>query len=95
MLTKHYCFPGTTPGTDAKDTRYTFIDIETTGLKRDTTILYLIGCGYYEKDSLCIVQWFNDDGVSEPAMLLALRDFLMKHPAPLLPLMERVLTSPT
>lgn len=83
MLTKHYCFPGTTPETDAKDTRYTFIDIETTGLKRDTTILYLIGCGYYEKDSLCIVQWFNDDGVSEPAMLLALREFLTQHPAPL------------
>ena len=38
--------------------RYTFIDIETTGLKRDATILYLIGCGWHENDDYHIIQWF-------------------------------------
>lgn len=83
MLTKHYCFPSGTAQTAGKG-RYTFIDIETTGLKRDATILYLIGCGWHENDDYHIIQWFNDDGVSEPAMLLALQDFLSGHPAPLL-----------
>lgn len=83
MLTKHYCFPGGSSKTETEEQRYIFIDIETTGLKRDTTILYLIGCGYYEQDNLCIIQWFNDDGISEPAMLLALREFLVQHPDPL------------
>ncbi len=83
MFIKQYRFPSGVPKAATAGKRYTFIDIETTGLKRDATILYLIGCGYYERENFCIIQWFNDDGVSEPAMLLALQDFLTKHPAPL------------
>ena len=83
MFIKQYRFPSGVPKAAAAGENYTFIDIETTGLKRDATILYLIGCGYYEGNDFCIIQWFNDDGVSEPAMLLALQDFLTKHPAPL------------
>lgn len=83
MFVKQYRFPRSVPENSSIGQRYTFIDIETTGLKRDTTILYLIGCGYYEEDTFYIVQWFNDDGVSEPAMLLALQDFLKQHPYPL------------
>lgn len=83
MLIKQYHFVSETAKQFISNNSYIYLDIETTGLKRDTTILYLIGCGYYEKEAFHIVQWFNDDGTSEPAMILALKDFLSAHPGPL------------
>ncbi|MDO5146849.1 MAG: ribonuclease H-like domain-containing protein [Eubacteriales bacterium] len=53
-----------------------FLDIETTGFQRNTTILYLIGCGFYENGLFHVIQWFNDDAVSETEMLLSLQSFL-------------------
>ncbi len=35
-----------------------FIDIETTGFTAKNSILYLIGCAYYEKDCWNTIQWF-------------------------------------
>ena len=35
-----------------------FIDIETTGFTAQNSILYLIGCVYYEKDEWHTIQWF-------------------------------------
>lgn len=82
MLTRHYDFPPASP-LPSEETSYTFLDIETTGLKRDATIVYLIGCGFHADGMFHIIQWFNDDGISEPDMLRALRDHLKTHPDPL------------
>ncbi len=86
MLTRHsiHCAADKTAANAAAEDRYVFFDIETTGLKRDATILYLAGCGYYEEDAFHIVQWVNDDAVSEPAILTALRAFLSRKDAVLL-----------
>ena len=45
-------------------------DIETTGFTAETTILYLIGCAYYQEGEWFITQWFNNDGISEREILL-------------------------
>lgn len=42
-----------------------FFDIETTGLSADTSVLYLIGAVYYNKDNWKFVQWFADDSDDE------------------------------
>ena len=42
-----------------------FIDIETTGLKKETTSLYLIGCGYYTKNGFMTRLFFADDKSEE------------------------------
>lgn len=44
-------------------------DIETTGFTAEHTMLYLIGCAYYESGHFKICQWFNQDGHSEKQML--------------------------
>lgn len=48
---------------------FVIFDIETTGLKKETSMLYLIGCIYYEKNRWLLVQWFNDDGTSESEII--------------------------
>ena len=82
MLTKHHTFPCACPP-QTGETSYTFLDIETTGLKRDASIIYLIGCGFHADSTLHIIQWFNDDGTSEPEMLRTLQKHLTARPAPL------------
>ena len=63
------------PGRESgEDTLY--LDIETTGLDRKRTILYLIGCCYVRESTRYHIQWFNNDAVSEEAMLYELRDLL-------------------
>lgn len=47
-----------------------FVDIETTGLKKETTTLYLIGCGYYEGSDF-ITKLFFADNSREESMILA------------------------
>ena len=59
MLIKQYTFPSGVPAKAAGGKDFTFLDIETTGLRRDTTILYLIGCGWYEGDEFLIRQWLT------------------------------------
>ncbi len=76
MLKKQYTYPDRKQRQGTDHEQYIYLDIETTGLARDTTILYLIGCGYYEQHNLHILQWFNDDGVSEEEILQELEDFL-------------------
>lgn len=57
-----------------------FFDIETTGLSREHSIIYMIGCGFYQNKRLLIKQWFNDDAMSEESILedfsQTIRDFL-------------------
>lgn len=76
MLTKTYTLPSEYLPTTQESENYLFLDIETTGFQKDTTILYLIGCGFYQKDKFHIIQWFNDDGISESQMLFTLKELL-------------------
>lgn len=78
MFTKTYTFSIDISQTNIAYSNLLFMDIETTGFSRDSTILYLIGCGYYEKNHFHIIQWLNDDGVSESSLLLTFRDFLLE-----------------
>lgn len=48
---------------------YIFFDIETTGLKKETTLLYLIGCIYFKDNIWNFIQFFNDDGNSEEEII--------------------------
>lgn len=48
---------------------YIFFDIETTGLKKETTLLYLIGCIYFKDNTWNFIQFFNDDGDSEEEII--------------------------
>ena len=49
--------------------RLLFIDIETTGLSRETTYLYLIGCGYFTAASYETIQWFSEEVKEERYIL--------------------------
>lgn len=53
-----------------------FFDIETTGFTSDNTTLYMIGCMYYSANQFFIVQWFNDDGASEKAIIDEFTSFI-------------------
>lgn len=70
-------FPQERPPKQAQS--FLFFDIETTGLSREGTILYLIGCGYYGEGGFHFLQWFNEDGASEREMLLAFAALLEKR----------------
>lgn len=54
-------------------------DIETTGFNSDTTLLYLIGCSYYKDNHWNIIQWFNDDGISELQILNEFFSFIKDY----------------
>lgn len=54
-------------------------DIETTGFTAEHTILYLIGCAYYENHQWKICQWFNQDGNSEQTILKQFFLFAKKY----------------
>ena len=56
-----------------------FFDIETTGFAPATTILYLIGCVYYENDSYYIKQWFADTADAQTDVLSAFLSFTRKY----------------
>ena len=60
------------------------LDIETTGLRKETDMIILIGCTYPEKDRLHLIQWFNDDAVSEEEMLREFLAFLQGRSGPLI-----------
>ena len=68
MITIHDTIPN--PGRKDKSGPL-YIDIETTGLDRKASIIYMIGCGYHKGDSFHLIQWFNDDARSEKEILLA------------------------
>lgn len=53
-----------------------FVDIETTGLSKETTSLYLIGCGYYKDNSFITKLFFADDPSEELELLLQFKDFI-------------------
>lgn len=53
-----------------------FIDIETTGLKKETTSLYLIGCGHYCEDGFFTRLFFADSENEEKDILLEFSGYL-------------------
>ena len=46
-----------------------YIDIETTGLKKETTSIYMIGCGYYRDNGFMTRLFFADDESEEETVL--------------------------
>ncbi|MCR5474021.1 MAG: ribonuclease H-like domain-containing protein [Lachnospiraceae bacterium] len=52
-----------------------FIDIETTGLKKETTSLYLIGCGHYTDEGFATKLFFAETGAEEALILSAFDSF--------------------
>ncbi len=56
-----------------------FIDIETTGFTAKSSILYLIGCAWYNGSSWCITQWFATKYDDEKEILDAFFEFADKY----------------
>lgn len=87
MQIYHYHFPADPEIISQVEEGTIFLDIETTGLKKETSLIELIGCGYYDKTDMAtplhIIQWFNDDAISEEAILQAFLHFLSEHQGPL------------
>ena len=54
---------------------YIYFDIETTGLSARNSTLYLIGALWFDKDTIFIRQWFNEDGYSENEIIKSFNDF--------------------
>lgn len=55
-----------------------FYDIETTGLSRNSTFLYLIGAVVYEDETWQMYQWMGENSDEETELLKTFSDFL-KH----------------
>jgi uncharacterized protein YprB with RNaseH-like and TPR domain len=56
---------------------FAFLDTETSGLAGGTgTFAFMVGAGRYTRQGFQIVQFFMRDPLEEPAMLLALEEFL-------------------
>lgn len=53
-----------------------FVDIETTGFSPKTSKLYLIGCMYFEKESVCYRQFFADQYDDEAKIMSAFTEFV-------------------
>lgn len=64
--------PDFTYPTRLKEPRTLYIDIETTGLNRRRSHLYLLGAMYIQNDQTCLRQWFAEKPSDEETIL---RDF--------------------
>ncbi|MCR5420329.1 MAG: ribonuclease H-like domain-containing protein [Lachnospiraceae bacterium] len=53
-----------------------FIDIETTGLSREKTNLYLIGCAYFDKEGYHTLQWFAESKNEEKELIILFTDYI-------------------
>ena len=53
-----------------------FYDIETTGLSRNSTFLYLIGAVAYEENNWQMYQWMIENEEEEPELLKTFSGFL-------------------
>ena len=56
-----------------------FIDIETTGLKKETTSLYLIGCGHYTPEGFNVTLFFADNEQEECEILKCFIDHISDY----------------
>ena len=46
-----------------------FLDIETTGISREKSAVYLIGCICMQPEGWQLTQWFDDTGTDEKMLL--------------------------
>lgn len=53
-----------------------FIDIETTGLSREHTDLYLIGCAHFDENGYNTIQWFADSPTEETDIIKAFIEYI-------------------
>lgn len=60
----------------AQNSELIFFDIETTGFSPKNTIVYLIGCIYYENDVLQIIQWTAENDSEEPLIIHSFFEFI-------------------
>lgn len=78
MLISHlyFCPDAGHPLCDDRD--FLYLDIETTGLSRENSIIYMIGCGFRElfDEGLRVILWFNEDGLSEREILVSFGEFI-------------------
>ena len=65
--------------TEYKKNEVVFFDIETTGFSPETTILYMIGCIYYQQNRLICTQWFSDTKEAQEDVLKAFFEFISKY----------------
>lgn len=56
-----------------------FFDIETTGFSPETTILYMIGCIYYQQNRFICTQWFSDTKDAQIDVLTAFCNFIRNY----------------
>ncbi|MBR5360483.1 MAG: ribonuclease H-like domain-containing protein [Lachnospiraceae bacterium] len=56
-----------------------FIDIETTGLSREYSDLYLIGCGFFDDNGYNTVQWFAASAADEPLIIKEFTAYVREH----------------
>ncbi len=63
----------------ANPTKVLFFDIETTGFSGQSSLLYLIGCIFFQNGIWRIRQWFLDTIQSEKEMLLSFFDFITPY----------------
>lgn len=62
----------------ADPSKILYIDIETTGLAKESTSLYLIGCGYYSDSDFCTKLFFAENYDEELLLLNTFIDFSKK-----------------
>ncbi|MCR5357986.1 MAG: ribonuclease H-like domain-containing protein [Lachnospiraceae bacterium] len=68
--------PGYPIGELAPEDRILFIDIETTGLSREHSDLYLIGCGFFDSDGYNTIQWFAQSPGEESLIIRRFTAFI-------------------
>ena len=71
----------TPDGLDFQPDEILYFDIETTGFSADKSILYLIGCIYYENGEYYSKQLFVDEPAFEMEVLATFMDFISKFKA--------------
>lgn len=67
------------PDVSADPQEVLFLDIETTGISRDKSAVYLIGCACLQPDGWQMTQWFDDTGMDEKMILSSFLVFCGKY----------------
>ncbi len=67
------------PDVPAEPQEVLFLDIETTGISRTNSTVYLIGCIYMQPEGWQMTQWFDDTGMDEKMILSSFLVFCGKY----------------
>ena len=69
----------TLPDVPVQPQEVLFLDIETTGISRANSSVYLIGCIYMQPEGWQMTQWFDDTGTDEKILLSSFLVFCSKY----------------